>query len=136
MKANSQNDNRNAVTDDELLKQFFQEYTQQTIPDNGFTEQVIRRIALEAKPATASRRLNMVWTAFCVVMGIVWACYSDVLSSLRQSVLSVVALGWQGLGTIDLSLSSIVTMAIGLLVLIYTFIYALIEDVRMEHSLH
>ena len=60
---------------DLLLKQFFQEASQQQIADNGFTERVMQHLP-QRSPFLAtphSRRENVqclsrLWTAFCIVV--------------------------------------------------------------------
>ncbi len=51
--------------DDILVSKFFEEYTQE-VEDHGFTKRVIRHL-----PDRAAR-LNRIWTALCIVAGIVF----------------------------------------------------------------
>ena len=62
------------MTDDELLKQIFQQASLPTdIADNGFTDRVMQQIATVEKQTAASdcRRLSRLWTTFCIALGIV-----------------------------------------------------------------
>jgi|GEM_PF-422195 len=49
--------------EDDLLKRFIAEQTTE-LPDNGFTDSVMRRLP------DRSRRLNRVWTVFCLAVAV------------------------------------------------------------------
>ena len=133
MKANIQNDKKMTMSDDELVTQFFQEHAQPMIPDNGFTEKVSQRIALEPMPSIArERRLNLIWTSACVVLGLVWFYYSGAFGYLREGFHFAIGSWVQSISMFDLKLSTLESSLVGVLVLIYTAIYALIDDVRIS----
>ena len=63
------------MDDDELVGMFFKK--QQTdIADNGFTERVVSRLPRR------SLRLSDIWTAVCVVAGIVFCLLNRTISSV------------------------------------------------------
>ena len=51
------------MTDDQLLKQFFQSAKDVEIADNGFTERVIQRL-----PKERERVLSRLWTTLCIAV--------------------------------------------------------------------
>ena len=53
---------------DLLLKQFFQEASQQQIADNGFTERVMQRLPQHTSLAARRTLLTRLWTASCIVV--------------------------------------------------------------------
>ena len=66
-------DNRNGMeleplsaTDDQLLQAFFADNRMEEIPDDGFSDRVMQALAKR-------RRLEHLWTAACVAVGIVAA---------------------------------------------------------------
>ena len=75
-------DNRNgreleplSATDDQLLQAFFADNKMEEIPDDGFSDRVMQALpSLEQEKALAKRRrLEHLWTAACVAVGIVAA---------------------------------------------------------------
>lgn len=75
-------DNRNGMeleplsaTDDQLLQAFFADNKMEEIPDDGFSDRVMQALpSLEQEKALAKRRrLEHLWTAACVAVGIVAA---------------------------------------------------------------
>ena len=84
-------DNRNGMeleplsaTDDQLLQAFFADNRMEEIPDDGFSDRVMQALpgleqektvlALEQEKALAKRRrLEHLWTAACVAVGVVAA---------------------------------------------------------------
>ena len=55
--------------DNIMIEEFFKQAAQQQIEDNGFTERVMENLP-DMHLATV-RRLSRLWTAFCVVIGVV-----------------------------------------------------------------
>lgn len=70
-----QNDN-DIRNDEELLMRFF-DATRQDISDDGFSEQVMRRIPQRA------RLMNRIWTALCVALGVAIFLLFDGVGELR-----------------------------------------------------
>lgn len=75
-------DNRNgrkleplSATDDQLLQAFFANNRMEEVPDDGFSDRVMQALpGLEPEKALAKRRrLEHLWTAACVAVGIVAA---------------------------------------------------------------
>ena len=62
--------------DDDLLKTFFEEYAI-NIPDNGFSQQVMRQLPRRFLIA------NQVWFWFCTLVGIAFLALSDAVEQLR-----------------------------------------------------
>lgn len=65
--------------DDDLLKTFFEEYAI-NIPDNGFSQQVMRQLPHRFLKA------NQVWFWFCTLVGIAFLVLSDAMEQLRTVV--------------------------------------------------
>lgn len=75
-------DNRNGMeleplsaTDDQLLQAFFADNKMEEVPDDGFSDRVMQALpSLEQEKALAKRRrLEHLWTAACVAVGVVAA---------------------------------------------------------------
>ena len=75
-------DNRNGMeleplsaTDDQLLQAFFADNRMEEVPDDGFSDRVMQALtSLEQEKALAKRRrLEHLWTAACVAVGVVAA---------------------------------------------------------------
>lgn len=64
--------------DDQLIQNFFADF-KEDIPDNGFSDRVMRRI-----PDTYHQRLARWWQVACVVVGIVFLCSDSVRGSLQD----------------------------------------------------
>lgn len=64
-----------SATDDQLLQAFFADNKMEEVPDDGFSDRVMQALpSLEQKQALVKRRrLEHLWTAACVAVGIVAA---------------------------------------------------------------
>ena len=64
-----------SATDDQLLQAFFADNRMEEVPDDGFSDRVMQALtSLEQEKALAKRRrLEHLWTAACVAVGIVAA---------------------------------------------------------------
>ena len=64
-----------SATDDQLLQAFFADNRMEEIPDDGFSDRVMQALtSLEQEKALAKRRrLEHLWTAACVAVGVVAA---------------------------------------------------------------
>lgn len=64
-----------SATDEQLLQAFFADNRMEEVPDDGFSDRVMQALpALEQEQAWAKRRrLEHLWTAACVAVGIVAA---------------------------------------------------------------
>lgn len=67
-----------SAEDDLLLQSFFAEF-KEDIPDNGFSERVMRQI-----PDTSHQRLARWWQVACVVVGVAFLCSGSVWGSLQD----------------------------------------------------
>jgi hypothetical protein len=76
IKWNSMQNNNDIRSDDELLMRFF-DATRQDIPDDGFSNRVMRRIPQRA------RWMNRIWTAVCVALGVTIFLLFDGVGELR-----------------------------------------------------
>lgn len=55
--------------DNLLLEDFFKQAAQQQIEDNGFTKRVMENLPVSQQEK--AHRLSLLWTAFCVALGVV-----------------------------------------------------------------
>ena len=64
-----------SVTDDQLLQAFFADNRMEEVPDDGFSDRVMQALPdLEQEKALAKRRrLEHLWTAVCVAVGVIAA---------------------------------------------------------------
>lgn len=64
-----------SATDDQLLQAFFADNRMEEVPDDGFSDRVMQELpSLEQEKALAKRRrLEHLWTAACVAVGVVAA---------------------------------------------------------------
>ena len=64
-----------SATDDQLLQAFFADNRMEEIPDDGFSDRVMQALPdLEQEKALAKRRrLEHLWTAACVAVGVIAA---------------------------------------------------------------
>jgi hypothetical protein len=73
--------------DYKLIDDFFKEAAQQQIEDAGFTERVM--MSLPDSQAEKSHRLSVIWTWFCILMGVVLFFAFGGLETLKASVMVV-----------------------------------------------
>lgn len=64
-----------SATDDQLLQAFFADNRMEEVPDDGFSDRVMQALPdLEQEKALAKRRrLEHLWTAVCVAIGVIAA---------------------------------------------------------------
>ena len=103
------------MTDDNdiLLKQFFQEASQQQIADNGFTERVMQHLPQHSLLAAHRRLLTRLWTAFCIVVFAILFVVFDgwTLLTIQLEVL----VRTMAVQTISINLLMVATILFGLL---------------------
>lgn len=68
--------------DELLVKKFFDE-NKIEIPDNGFSRRVMRRLP------DRMRRLNRIWTAVCIALGVIMCVKFNWIASLSTQVRSI-----------------------------------------------
>ena len=73
--------------DYKLIDDFFKEAAQQQIEDAGFTERVM--MSLPDSQAEKSHRLSVIWTWFCILLGVVLFFAFGGLETLKASVMVV-----------------------------------------------
>ncbi|MBP5798719.1 MAG: DUF5056 domain-containing protein [Prevotella sp.] len=73
--------------DYKLIDDFFKEAAQQQIEDAGFTERVM--LSLPDSQAEKSHRLSVIWTWFCIILGVVLFFAFGGLETLKASVMVV-----------------------------------------------
>lgn len=99
------------MTDNELVEKLFKDIRQMEMPDDGFTERVMRQI-----PDVKAQTLSRLWTTCCIVIGVVlfvlvrgWepVCYRLVMlvnnMSLLQSHLLLIMAATMVVGLITIS---------------------------------
>jgi hypothetical protein len=103
------------MTDDNdiLLKQFFQEASQQQIADNGFTERVMQHLPQHSLLAAHRRWLTRLWTMFCIVVFAILFVLFDgwTLLAIQLEVL----VRTMAVQTISINLLMVATILFGLL---------------------
>ena len=103
------------MTDDNdiLLKQFFQEASQQQIADDGFTERVMRHLPQHSLLVAHGRWLTRLWTAFCIVVFAILFVLFDgwTLLAIQLEVL----VRTMAVQTISINLLMVATILFGLL---------------------
>ena len=70
-----------------LIDDFFKEAAQQQIEDAGFTERVMMN--LPDSQAEKTHRLSLLWTWFCILLGVVLFFVFGGLETLKASVMVV-----------------------------------------------
>lgn len=73
--------------DYKLIDDFFKEAAQQQIEDAGFTERVM--MSLPDSQAEKSHRLSVIWTWFCILLGVVLFFAFGGLETLKASIMVV-----------------------------------------------
>lgn len=66
------------MEDEQLLQSFFADFKEE-IPDDGFSERVMRQL-----PDTSHQRLERWWQVACVVFGVAFLCSSQALGNLQD----------------------------------------------------
>ena len=103
------------MTDDNdiLLKQFFQEASQQQIADDGFTERVMRHLPQHSLLVAHRRWLTRLWTMFCIVVFAILFVLFDgwTLLAIQLEVL----VRTMAVQTISINLLMVATILFGLL---------------------
>lgn len=66
--------------DEQLIQMFFADH-QEEIPDDGFSQRVMKKI-----PTSRTRRMERWWQVACIVMGVVFIVSTQMVSSLEDSL--------------------------------------------------
>lgn len=148
-------DNRNGMeleplsaTDDQLLQAFFADNRIEKIPDDGFSDRVMQALpaleqektvlTLEQKQALAKRRrLEHLWTAACVAVGIVaavvcqgWEQIQGWLFSMKIDFLLTGSRALTHVADAITPTQNLLMMLAGLLVLVMVWGYNELADAR------
>ncbi|MBR1468916.1 MAG: DUF5056 domain-containing protein [Prevotella sp.] len=75
------NINKSLLSDDELVAMFFDE-NRQELPDNGFSQRVMHTLP------SRSVWLSRIWTAACLLAGVVFFVWADGLGQLRHVLMN------------------------------------------------
>ena len=113
--------------DNIMIEDFFKQAAQQKIEDNGFTERVMAQIAeREQQPSAVNRRLSLLWTLFCVAVGLVlffilggWESLKTSIMVLLSSALTSIEVLITTAPTADLNLNPVVFLLAVAFVLVY-----------------
>lgn len=149
------NDNRNGMdleplsaADDQRLQAFFADNRMEEIPDDGFSDRVMQALpgleqektvlSLEQKQAVAKRRrLEHLWTAACVAVGIVaavvcqgWEQIQGWLFSMKIDFLLTGSRALTHVADAITPTQNLLMMLAGLLVLIVVWGYNELADAR------
>jgi hypothetical protein len=98
---------------DILLKQFFQEASQQQIADNGFTERVMQSLPQHSLLAARRRLLIRLWTVFCILVFAILFVLFDGWNLLAVQL--EVMVKTMAVQTINVNLLMVATILFGLL---------------------
>lgn len=66
--------------DEQMIQMFFADH-QEAIPDDGFSQRVMKKI-----PTSRTRRMERWWQVACLVMGVIFIVYTQMVSSLEDSL--------------------------------------------------
>jgi len=113
--------------DNIMIEDFFKQAAQQQIEDNGFTERVMAQIAeREKQPSAVIRHLSLLWTWFCVAVGLALFFIFGGWESLKASIMVLISTVLTSLEvlittapTADLHLNPVVVLLAAAFVLIY-----------------
>lgn len=107
--------------DDLLIASFFEQYGQNTIADNGFSERVMSR--LPRREVSEKERLNRLWTVLCAVAAAALFLCSGGVSTL----LDIARNAWYNLMGVmfsaEMSLISVLTGFLAFLVVLSVLVY-------------
>lgn len=139
-------DNRNGMeleplsaTDDQLLQAFFADNRMKEIPDDGFSDRVMQALpGLEQEQALAKRRrLEHLWTAACVAVGVVaavvcqgWEQIQGWLFSMKIDFLLTGSRALTHLADAITPTQNLLMMLAGIVVLVMVWGYNELADAR------
>lgn len=146
-------DNRNGMeleplsaTDDQLLQAFFADNRMEEIPDDGFSDRVMQALpALEQEKTVLSleqalakrRRLEHLWTAACVAVGVVaavvcqgWEQIQGWLFSMKIDFLLTGSRALTHLADAITPTQNLLMMLAGIVVLVMVWGYNEVADAR------
>ncbi len=128
-----------SATDDQLLQAFFADNKMEEIPDDGFSDRVMQALpSLEQEKALAKRRrLEHLWTAACVAVGIVaavvcqgWEQIQGWLFSMKIDFLLTGSRALTHVLDTIMQTQNLLMMLAGIVVLVMVWGYNEVADVR------
>ena len=113
--------------DNLLIEKFFNQAARQQIEDNGFTERVMEQIVRqEQQSSVKTHHLSLLWTWFCVVVGLAlfvvlggWGSLKASIMVLASTVLTSLEVFVTTAPTVDLHLNPALLLLVAAFVLIY-----------------
>ncbi|MBQ8047650.1 MAG: DUF5056 domain-containing protein [Prevotella sp.] len=124
-------DERKKIADEALVEQFFMEHRQASIPDNGFAEKVMEAVAqLPAAQKPRVYQLNRIWSVACGVAAVIFLIRADALTQLKQCFWNIVNEVQNVFTAIDITSSTVVTLLLGSLTLLYVGLFNIVADSR------
>ena len=128
-----------SATDDQLLQAFFADNRMKEIPDDGFSDRVMQALpSLEQEQALAKRRrLEHLWTAACVAVGVVaavvcqgWEQIQGWLFSMKIDFLLTGSRALTHLADAITPTQNLLMMLAGIVVLVMVWGYNELADAR------
>ena len=128
-----------SATDDQLLQAFFADNRMEEIPDDGFSDRVMQALpSLEQEKALVKRRrLEHLWTAACVAVGIVaavvcqgWEQIQGWLFSMKIDFLLTGSRALTHLADAITPTQNLLMMLAGIVVLVMVWGYNELADAR------
>lgn len=128
-----------SATDDQLLQTFFADNRMEEVPDDGFSDRVMQALpSLEQEQALAKRRrLEHLWTAACVAVGIVaavvcqgWEQIQGWLFSMKIDFLLTGSRALTHLADAITPTQNLLMMLAGIVVLVMVWGYNELADAR------
>ena len=119
-----------SATDDQLLQAFFADNKMEEVPDDGFSDRVMQALAKH-------RRLEHLWTAACVAVGIVaavvcqgWEQIQGWLFSMKIDFLLTASRALTHLTDAITQTQNLLMMLAGIVVLVMVWGYNEVADAR------
>ena len=128
-----------SATDNQLLQAFFADNRMEEVPDDGFSDRVMQALpSLEQEQALAKRRrLEHLWTAACVAVGIVaavvcqgWEQIQGWLFSMKIDFLLTGSRALTHLADAITPTQNLLMMLAGIVVLVMVWGYNELADAR------
>ena len=109
--------------DNLLIEDFFKQAAQQQIEDNGFTERVMARVG---QTRSSTRRKSILWTWFCVAIGLAlfiifggWESLKGTIMVWMTTALTSLEVFFTTVPTTELPVNPGVVLLVAAFVLIY-----------------
>ena len=110
--------------DDELLKKFFEDNKIDDIPDNGFSDRVMRHLPRH------NEWINTLWTVVCAIAVVVYFVINKGLSVLKLALLNIYGDISGAAVSIHLGVGSLVMIYVGIIVVTVVVAYNMMSHER------